>query len=167
MLFLSRDKGLKLTHTQVRKYVHRTNSGNVTEIVPGRRVQFQALAQPMPCSIFPQRDKEALRWGAEGILNSALAAKQADMEEEEVINWLLHHDSYGVQFVAIDGDSGVPLAAEDVVLEKAGEKGWRCTVCDQYIQDDRGKKAHLESRKHKYNATKLEESISAGLENTV
>jgi hypothetical protein len=112
----------------------------------------------MPCSIFPQRDKEALRWGAEGILNSSLAAKQADMEEEEVINWLLHHDSYGVQFVAIDGDSGVP---------KAGEKGWRCTVCDQYIQDDRGKKAHLESRKHKYNATKLEESISAGLENTV
>jgi hypothetical protein len=34
MIFLSRDKGLKLVHSQVRKYVHRTNSGNVTE---GRR----------------------------------------------------------------------------------------------------------------------------------
>jgi hypothetical protein len=32
MIFLSRDKGLKLVHSQVRKYVHRTNSGNVTEI---------------------------------------------------------------------------------------------------------------------------------------
>jgi hypothetical protein len=166
MIFLSRDKGLKLVHSQVRKYVHRTNSGNVTEIVPGRRIQFQRLAQPMPCSTFPEKGS-GFRWGAEGILNSALAAKQADMEEQEVINWLLHHDDYGVSFIAVDEDEGVPLAAEDVVLEKAGEKGWRCTVCDQYIQDDRGKKGHLESRKHKYNASKLEESISAGLENTV
>ena len=166
MLFLSRDKGLKLVHTQVRKYVHRTNSGNVSEIVPGRRIQFQRLASPMPCSVFPEKGT-SFRWGAEGVIDSSLAAKQADMEEQEVINWLLHHDDYGVKFVAIDEDSGVPLAAEEVVLEKAGEKGWRCKVCDQYIQDDRGKKSHLESRKHKFNATKLEESISAGLENTV
>jgi hypothetical protein len=94
--------------------------------------------------------RSGFRWGAEGILNSALAAKQADMDEQEVINWLLHHDDYGVSFIAVDEDEGVPLAAEEVVLEKAGEKGWRCKVCDQYIQDDR-----------------LEESISAGLENTV
>jgi hypothetical protein len=166
MIFLSRDKGLKLVHSQVRKYVHRTNSGNVTEIVPGRRIQFQKLALPMPCSTFPEKGS-GFRWGAEGILNSALAAKQADMEEQEVINWLLHHDDYGISFIAVDEDEGVPLAAEEVVLEKAGEKGWRCKVCDQYIQDDRGKKSHLESRKHKFNATKLEESISAGLENTV
>ena len=167
MLFLSRDKGLKLVHTQVHKYAHRTKTGMVSEIVPGRRVQFQKLATPMPCSLFKSKDSGSFRWGAEGILDSKLAAKQADMEEQEVINWLLHHDGYGTKFVAVGDETGTPIAPEEVIFEKAGEKGWRCTVCDQYFQDDRGKGGHLESKKHKQKVADLERGILSDMANTV
>jgi hypothetical protein len=165
MIFLSRDKGLRMVIRPVQKYIHRTSSGNISEIVPGARIQFQQLAEPMPCSIFPAKG-ESHRWGAEGILNSALAAKQAKMKEDDIVNWLLHHEDYGNKFIAVDDDTGVPLVPEEVVLEVAGE-GWRCTVCDQYIQDARGKKPHLESKKHKEKVVELEQGMISGFANTV
>ena len=166
MIFLSRDKGLRMIISPVQKFIHRTNSGNVSEIIPGKRIQFQKLAAPMPCSIFPKNEGDPLRWGAEGVLDSKLAAKQAKMKEDDVINWLLHNENYGSMFVAVDDDTGVPLVPEEVVLEVAGD-GWHCSVCDQYIQDDRGKKPHLESKKHKDNVGALERGSLSSLQNTV
>ena len=166
MIFLSRDKGLRMIISPVQKFIHRTSSGNVSEIVPGKRIQFQKLAAPMPCSIFPPKDSGLHRWGAEGVLNSKLAAKQSKMKEDDVINWLLHNEDYGIKFVAVDDESGTPLVPEEVVLEVAGD-GWHCTVCDQYIQDDRGKKPHLESKKHKDNVGALERGSFSSLQNTV
>jgi hypothetical protein len=165
MIFLSRDKGLRMVIRPVQKYIHRTSSGNVSEILPGARIQFQRLAEPMPCNIFPKKG-EAHRWGAEGILNSALAAKQAKMKEDDVVNWLLHHEDYGNKFIAVDNDTGTPLVPEEVVLEVAGD-GWHCTVCDQYIEDGRGIKPHLESKKHKEKVRLLEHGAFAGLQSTV
>ena len=166
MIFLSRDKGLRMVINPVHKFVHRTSSGNVSEVVPGKRIQFQKLAAPMPCSAFPPDKGNPLRWGAEGVLDSKLAAKQAKMKEDDIINWLLHNEDYGVKFIAVDEEGGTPLVPEEVVLEVAGD-GWHCTVCDQYIQDDRGKKPHLESKKHKEKVRLLEVGAFDSIQNTV
>jgi hypothetical protein len=165
MIFLSRDKGLRMVIRPVQKYIHRTSSGNISEIIPGARIQFQRLAEPMPCSIFPAKG-DSFRWGAEGILNSTLAAKQAKMKEDDIVNWLLHHEDYGNKFIAVDDDTGTPLVPEEVVLEVAGD-GWHCTVCDQYIKDDRGKKPHLESKKHLEKVRLLEAGAFSSLQNTI
>ncbi|MHC4145715.1 MAG: hypothetical protein ACYSUD_13160 [Planctomycetota bacterium] len=166
MIFLSRDKGLRMIISPVQKYIHRTSSGNISEIIPGKRIQFQKLAQPIPCSAFPTKGESGHRWGAEGVLDSKLAAKQAQMKEDDVINWLLHNDDYGIKYVAVDDDSGVPLVPEEVVLEVAGD-GWHCTVCDQYIEDGRGKKPHLESKKHLEKVRLLEAGAFSSLQNTI
>ena len=152
MEFISRYKNHSVVLVPTRKNIVRTvNRGDVAEVVKGIRVRFNPYAEPF----FTQ----ALSGNyARGACDSAVVAKANNCEEQEIIDGLMSHKKYGIDFVAVD-NGGYKVGDHEKFITRNEDGTMYCQLCDVTTANAQGMNGHKRSTDHKL---KLEDSLREG-----
>lgn len=155
MLVLSRDKGLILyVSGEEWKYIPLSNGTFDKVKIPMKKIEFSPLHSPIKCNL----PKIGPVDGARGFWDSSVPHTRENLSEQEAIDAILSHKSYGRDFIAVDGGEEVD---PNNVLVPRGD-GVYCKVCDKLL-DKRGSHMHLDSKTHQRNLEKEGDSLSSQL----
>lgn len=142
MQFISTKKQQSFTLEPKRKELRETNAGPFVVENPGKRVRFSPLTIPFKTALLVGNGGEA--WG---MLDSKIAADDAGIEEKELIDYLIGHSLHGVTFVGI-GFDGKEVSSDEDHVQRSGERGYFCDVCETHIKNSQGMANHVKSEAH-------------------
>ena len=82
-----------------------------------------------------------------GYLETSHASRKSGMEEQEVIDFLLGHDSHGVEFIGVAED-GKEIANDEIYFVPEGDGGYFCKLCNVHLKNAQGKAGHTKAKTH-------------------
>ena len=137
--------------------------GNVASYQRPAVVSFVALASPYNSDLLPTKSKTA-----KGRLDTEVAAAKlyregnsymeldpetkepVDVTERFIIERLLSHESYGIEFVALGNDGKEIVPSEGYILADGDKGAVYCTVCAKHFVNRGAAETHaLKSFEHK------------------
>lgn len=150
MDFLSGAGQLKIVLRPASTSFEKTPDGKKVPVVDfGQRVQFRALAEPIPTDAFFSKDGLA-----RGVLSSKHAARKARMEEDDLIQALLNHPQHGKRFGRVGGHNEAILP-EMLHVVPSGD-GYYCQLCKKSLHK-LGVHNHPKSKEHQKHLAAIEE----------
>jgi len=149
MIFLSRGKSPSLLIVPGFEDFVKTTQGTVPRINKPKWIKFLQFA---PGANIHAPGLPTIKEGdnagkALGYFDTESGAKDIDMPEQEVVDFLTTHEKYGVEFIAAkekETDTGLSIE----IFEPEGEKGFYCKRCDQSLQTAQEVNGHKTSKKH-------------------
>lgn len=142
--------GVVLQHTR-RRVVKTPNMGEIAEVTPGIKVKFRPLVGGFETRLLATRNRTGKAFGK---VDSAEAARENQIDEQELIQMLMAHPAYGVDFVAVE-ETGQQVPDESSYLVNKTDGSVYCTVCDKHLPNKQGVKGHVRSNSHQDLLTKL------------
>lgn len=152
MFFISRDKGLEIVARHATSKLVQVGAQLQSVETPVTWIKFRPVsADGYVTAHLPQmygRNK------AEGFFESDKAKYRAGITEQEADAFLLNHEDYGINFVAVDEDgvvidlvaAGSVTQRSQIYLVPSGD-GVYCKLCSQQLKN-RGVNKHLNGQKH-------------------
>jgi len=147
MIFLSRGKSPSLLIVPGYEEIVQTLHGKLPVVHKPKWLKFTefGLGANIHAPGLPTFDGQDNKAG--GYLDTEQVAKQEDIPEQEVIDFLQTHPKLGVEFVQTqekEADTGLSVE----IFEPEGEKGFYCKLCDQSLQTAQAVNGHKTSKKH-------------------
>ena len=166
MFFICRDKGLRIVARHATSELVQVGS-MLKEVTTGVAwIKFRPIAGDG--YVTPALPQKYGRAKAEGFFESENPKFRPGLSEAEANQYLLKHKNYGVDFVAIDGETGMvldssimgdPVERSKVFFSPSGD-GVHCDLCSQQVKV-RGIRRHVDGAKHMENLEKAEsESVN-------
>lgn len=131
--------------------IHETVTGTYRETQAPATIAFEPIRGDFRSRLLPTKDGYA-----KGHVDTEKVAAQfrhdgqtflkdgEDVTQRSIEDYLLKHQSYGLEFVAV-GEDGHEIGSDRTDVVKEGERWW-CLVCEKYL-DGRGKDVHVEKSK--------------------
>lgn len=149
MIFLSRGKSPSLLISPGFEEIIKTTSGNVSQVTKPKWIKFIQFASGANIHApgLPVRMDGDTPGKAKGYFDSEYGARDIGMPEQEIIDFLTTHPSYGTEFIAAkEKETDTGLSVE--IFEPEGEKGFYCKLCDQSLATAQAVNGHKTSKKH-------------------
>jgi hypothetical protein len=145
MLFLSRGKSPSFLIVPGYEEIVQTIHGNIPQVRKPIWLKFSAFdGGGMETPAMPMRQGSNT---AQGSLETAVAARITGLQEDEIIDFLKNHDSYGVEFVAVE-DRGREIDDNDEAFLVATDTGYYCQLCDMDLKNAQARAGHRMSKAH-------------------
>lgn len=161
MFFICRDKGLRIVARHATSELVQVGS-MLKEVTTGVAwIKFRPIAGDG--YVTPALPAKYGRNKAEGFFESENKKFRPGLSEAEANQFLLKHKNYGIDFVAIDGETGMvldsailgdPSERSKIFFSPSGD-GVHCELCSQQVHA-RGVTNHVKSAKHMENLEKAE-----------
>ena len=164
MIFLSRGKSPSLLIVPGYEEIVETTSGKVSRVNKPKWVKFIQFAPGANIHApgLPVRMDGENAGKAQGFVDTEYVAKDINMPEQEVIDFLTGHEKYGVEFIAAkEKETETGLSVE--IFEPDGEKGFYCKLCDQHLATAQAVNGHKTSKKHQIQEEEFYEAFRARL----
>lgn len=149
MIFLSRGKSPSLLIVPGFEEFVKTTQGTIPRVNKPKWIKFVQFAPGanihapgLPVTTDGPEAGKAL-----GFYDTEYGANDIDMPEEEIVDFIKTHPSYGVEFIAAkEKETETGLSIE--IFEPEGEKGFYCKLCDQSLATAQAVNGHKTSKKH-------------------
>lgn len=149
MLFLSRGRSPSILMVPGFEEIVETTHGKIPQIHKPVWLKFSATNMPYEAPGLPTQWGTGKAWG---YLESGHASRTTGRSEQEVIDFLLAHQSHGVEFIGIAED-GKEIENDEVYFVPEGDGGFFCKLCDSHLKNAQGKAGHTKSNAHQEAAT--------------
>lgn len=148
MLFLSREKSPSYLYLSGGVNFIETLQGMQRKTTQPKWLKFEALNAPIFAPGLPGKGvhpNEA--WGQ---LYSERAAKGIKEQQNAVEEFLLEHEDYGIEFIAVQEQSGSEQDfADDQMIVSQGDKGaFYCKLCEKSLGSAQAVNGHKTANKH-------------------
>lgn len=148
MLFLSREKSPSLLMVPGFTRVVETVHGALPEVKKPIWVKFRQIGTPMVAPGLPTKKRDGEAVGrAQGYVDTEQYAREIDVEENALIDFLQNHKSHGVEFIGLS-EEGTEITPQDSVFVPNGDGSFYCNVCAQHLSTAQGVTGHKMSKKH-------------------
>jgi len=144
MLFLSRGRSPSILMVPGFEEIVKTIHGNIPQIRKPLWLKFNPTNSPYEAPGLPTQWGTGKAWG---YLESGHAARKIGVTEEEVVDFLLNHDSHGVEFIGITED-GKEIENDEIYFVPEGDGGFFCKLCASHLKNAQGKSGHKKSNAH-------------------
>lgn len=163
MLFLSRDKSPSFLIVPGYEEIVQTIHGNIPQVKKPIWLKFQPFhGEGMESPAMPMRQGNNTAMGS---LDTETTARQTGLTNDEIVEFLQKHESYGVEFVGVEERGGEMSENDEGFLIPEAEGGYYCQLCDKHLANAQAKAGHRTSKTHKqafgYALTAAQEKLKA------
>lgn len=137
-----------LQFSPTRVDVVETQSGRVVNKTPPKQLRFKPIDPGIPTNKLPTR------YGSgrlKSTIDTTIEAERLGIPENELIDWIKAHKSYGLHMIVVDEESTQAVGDEgfgDGIVAN-GDGSFTCTLCEnKFLRDERGLPGHRGSKAH-------------------
>jgi hypothetical protein len=163
MIFLSRGKSPSYLMIPGFEEIVQTVHGNLPVIKKPKWLKFLAFgpgAQIHAPGLNTRHDQDGK---AGGFLDTEVAARKLDLPEQEIIDFLKTHPSYGTEFTIAQRDES-ELGSNEEFIVPDGETGFFCKLCEVSVSTAQGLTGHKMSKKHQIHEEAFYEALRERLQ---
>ena len=162
MLFLSRDKSPSLLYLTGGASFIDTPQGKFRQVSQPKWIKFVPLNEPMFAPGLVSRTGN--RNEAWGILDTRKVAMDLDVPVEEVDEFLMRHQDFGMEYIAVSEDTGSEIDTIDDMSIVPKGKGYFCKLCDKPLGSHQAVNGHKTSRLHQERREQYQKFLKEGRE---
>lgn len=147
MIFLSRGKSPSYLMIPGYEEIVQTVHGNLPVVKKPKWLKFTAFgpgAKIHAPGLSTRKDEDGK---AGGYLDTEHQARKLQVEEQDVIDFLQNHPSFGVEYTEAKRDESETSTNEDFIVPE-GDGGFYCKLCEISVSSIQGLTGHKMSKKH-------------------